>query len=222
MSRLPAHHRASAPRRLLTRPSRPRSSRPRQSALRLARADGQAMRVPYREHAEQVVPAFGSESEGSPCSLRVPNSAIQGTFDDNWEHQNPSKHGENHLLWRDYGTEGREFESLQARYKSPAKAGFLVSVQLVGGHNSAALNVGVWSGLRLRRSMTPGVRRSLRCCWRWIGGSRSLRRALSSLSAGSGATRVIRRCRRVRIRLARRRAGAGRIGPGARRWAVRP
>jgi hypothetical protein len=69
------------------------------------------------------VPAFGSESEGSPCSLRVPNSAIQGTFDDNWEHQSPSKHGENHLPWRDYGTEGREFESLRARRESPAWLG---------------------------------------------------------------------------------------------------
>jgi hypothetical protein len=33
-----------------------------------------------------------------------------------------------------------------------------VSVQLVGGHNSASSNVGVWSALRRRRSMRRGVR----------------------------------------------------------------
>ena len=65
--------------------------------------------------------------------------------------------------------------------------------------------------------MTPVVRRSSRCCWRWIVGSRSLRRGSSSSSVGWVATRVTRRCRRARIRRARRRGGAARIARVVRR-----
>ena len=42
--------------------------------------------------------------------------------------------------------------------ESPAKGSVLVTVQLVGGHSSASSNLGVWIGLRRKRSMTRGVR----------------------------------------------------------------
>jgi hypothetical protein len=65
-----------------------------------------------------------------------------------------------------------------------------VSVQSLGGHNSAPSNIGVWSAPRRRRSMTPDVRPSLKSFWRWIAGSSSSNLTLPARTSGSRSSSV--------------------------------
>ena len=94
-----------------------------------------------------------------------------------------------------------------------------VSVQLVGGHNLASSNLGVWSGLRRRRSMTLGVRSWSRCCCGWIVRSSSWPRGLIGSSGSCGRARGTRRSRRVRTGRNRRRGRQGPVGSQAGRAA---
>ena len=50
--------------------------------------------------------------------------------------------------------------------------GFLVSVQWVGGHGSVSSNMGMWTGLRRKRSMMLAARRLSRCFCVWTRRSR--------------------------------------------------